>query len=187
MTVSINKTIPKNNILAGEEGVAIVTVLLLLMLLSFIAITSTQTSITEKSIIRSDAIFEQGFYLAESAAMEGIQRLDNETEPDELLAPLIETGVSENDGLLIAAIEDDDPMNDMLNLDSNTDGMITGDDTFDVSELNADTYRLVVQQPIEAGHSLALGSSRLYGYLSYGLTEANGGKAMVKVGFKKRF
>ncbi len=188
MSLFKNKDAPKSTLLANEQGTAIITALLLLMLLTFIGITSTRTTITEKSVIRSDAVFEKSFYLAESAALEGVQRLANESAPEELLVAFLKPGVSKNDGLLVAA-DAQKPENDTANCDSDGDGNVNGNDTFDICELDPgnETYRLVVELPIASGSSLALGSSRIYSYASYGLTESQGGRAMIKVGYKKRF
>ncbi len=180
-----------DQIVANEQGTALISSLLVLMLLTFIAITSTQTTIVEKAVVRSDSIFQQDFYLAESASLEGIQRLDNESTPEELLAPLLVTGTSNNDGLLIN-FTDPDTENYLENLDAslvgNNDGYISGnDDGFDVSENDPETFRLVIQMPIQAGSSLALGSSRQYSYSSYGLSEANGGRVLISTGYKRRF
>lgn len=177
----------KNILVGNERGTAIITVLLILMLLTFIGITSTRTTVTEKAVIRSDAVFERSFYLAESAALEGVQKLANESAPEELLAPLI-TAASNNNGLLISA-DAREPENDLANCDSDGDGDIDGNDISDICVLDPDntTRRLVVQLPISSGSSLGLGSSRLYSYVSYGLTEAQGGRAMIKIGYKKRF
>ena len=187
MAGKMNTENARHPVLANEEGVAIITTLLILMLLTFIGITATKTTITEKKIVRSEAIFERSFYLAESAAMEGIQKLENESTPEELLASRIVAGVSNNDGLLVST-DANEPENDWKNIDSNDDNVIDGNDYQD-SELDPDneTHRLVVQAPIANGNSLALGSSRLYDYFSYGLTESEGGRAMIKVGYKKRF
>lgn len=168
------------------RGVAIFAAILVLMLLSIVMVASTNTTITEKRQVRSEAIFERSFYLSESSALEAIQKLANETTPDELLAPLIKSGAN-NEDLLVSA-DKEEPENDLLNLDSNNDGTIDHQDHFDTSEIdpNSDTYRVAVQMPI-VGSSLGLETSRLYSYMSYGYTEANGGRAMVKVGYKKRF
>ena len=174
-----------DQILASEKGTALISALLVLMLLTFIGITSTRTTIDEKAVVRSDSIFQQDFYLAESASLEGIQRLDNESTPEELLAPLIVSGAA-NEGLLVHYTAPD--LEDYLtNLDFSGDGTISGsDDGFNPSENDPDTFRLVVQMPIQAGSSLALGSSRLYSYYSVGLSEAQGGRAMIITGYKKR-
>ena len=187
-TGTMHKT---EQLLADEQGTALISSLLVLMLMTFIAIASTQTTIVEKAVVRSDSIFQQDFYLAESASLEGIQRLANESTPEELLAPLIVTGTSNNDGLLIN-FSDPDTENYLENIDAslvgNNDGTISGsDDGFDVSENDPATFRLVIQMPIQAGSSLALGSSRQYNYNSYGLSEAHGGRVMISTGYKRRF
>jgi len=176
-----------NDLLENERGVTIITVLLILMLLTIVGITATKTVITEKRAIRSEAIFEQSFYFAESAALEGVQKLENESTPDELLAPLLKIG-GNNEDLLVSA-DEETPGDDSKNLDLDGDGDFDKDDValLEVSETDADTQRVVVQMKIPTGSSLALGSSRLYSYMSYGLTSANGGQAMIKIGYKKRF
>jgi hypothetical protein len=170
----------------NERGVAMFATILILLLLSIVMVASTNTTITEKRQVRSEAIFERAFFLSESSALEAVQKLANETAPDELLAPLIKSGAN-NEDLLVSA-DKEEPENDLLNLDSNKDGMIDKNDNFDVSEIdpNNETYRVAVQMPI-VGSSLGLDTSRLYSYMSYGYTESNGGRAMVKVGYKKRF
>lgn len=175
-------------IVDNEQGVAIITALLVLLLLSIIAITATKTTTTEKNMVRSEAVFERDFYLAESAAMEGLQKIENESAPKELLAPLIVlagAGQSNNAGLLVSP-DPDNPDDEQENLDTNDDGVVDETD-YDASELATETHRLVVQLPISSGSSLALGSSRLYSYMSYGVTNFEGGRAMIKVGYKKRF
>lgn len=170
----------------NDRGVAMIATILILLLLSIVMVASTNTTITEKRQVRSEAIFERAFFLSESSALEAIQKLANETAPEELLAPLIKSGAN-NEDLLVSA-DKEDPENDLLNLDSDKNGTIDSNDNFDTSEIdpNNETYRVAVQMPI-VGSSLGLDTSRLYSYISYGYTESNGGRAMVKVGYKKRF
>jgi hypothetical protein len=173
----------------NEEGVAIISVLLILMLLTFIGITATKTTTNEKKMVRSEAIFERDFFLAESAAMEGVQKMANESTPEELLAPLISTGAN-NEGLLVSA-DPREPENDLKNLDADSDNQVDKNDFTVTSESEIDpnnlTFRRVVQLPIASGDSLALGASRIYSYASYGYSENSGGRAMIKVGYRKRF
>ncbi len=171
----------------NEQGTAIVAALLILLLLTFVAIMATDTTTTEKAIVRSDSVFERNFYLAESAALEGIQKLANQSSPPELLAPLVTTGAA-NENLLRAA-DSQDPDNDVANLDISGDNEVDRNDFLDTSPLDStnNTYRAVVQKPIQSGNSLGMESSRLYDYVAYGYSEGNRGRALVKVGFKKRF
>lgn len=174
----------------NQQGTAIISALLILMLLSIVAITATNTTTTEKTMVRSEAIFEQNFFLAESAAMEGIQKLANKSSANDLLAAKVAGNGGDNDGLIIPA-DSVDPFNDEANLDTDADGIFDSDDVLamETSGLDNSTKRLVVQMPIASGGSLGTGAgiSRLYHYTSYGFTEANAGRSLIKVGFKKRF
>ncbi len=180
----------RNSIVAvaeNEQGTAIVAALLVLLLLTFVALMATDTTTTEKAVVRSDAVFERNFYLAESAAMEGIQKLANENSPQELLAPLLTSG-AKNANLLRAA-NSQEPDNDVANLDLSGDNEVDSNDFLETSQLDSknSTYRAVVQEPIQSGNSLGMESSRLYDYVAYGYSEGNRGRALVKIGFKKRF
>lgn len=178
----------KKQVLIGdnEQGIAIITVLLLLLLLSLVSVTATRTVINEKKIVRSEAVFEKSFYYAEAGALEGIQKLENASDYDELLPAMVEAD-SENKDLLYSA-DDDDPDDDSLNLDLDEDGSFDQDDLAiaDVSDTDGDSHRIAVLMPIESS-SLSLSSTRLYSYMVYGTSSANGGNAKVKVGYKKRF
>lgn len=171
----------------SEEGVTIVTVLLILVLLTLMGVTATKTVLNEKKSVRSEAVFEQSFYFAESAALEGIQKLENESTPEELLVALL-TPASKNKDLIVIA-DDKAPENDSKNLDLDGDGDFDKDDValVEVSETDASTGRVVVEMPIPPGSTLGLGGSRLYSYMSYGMTSSQGGQAMIKLGYKKRF
>jgi len=175
---------------ANEQGTAIITVLLILMLLTFVAITSTNTVINEKAMVRSEAVFEKSFYLAESAALEGVQKMENEPKPEKLLASLVKNDTSASTYGLLYGEDTEKPEDDRIQLaDDNSKTsdaeLVTNLDPSDID--SAGTYRRVIQKPIASGSSLALGSSRLYDYVSYGYSMANDGRAMIKVGYKKRF
>ena len=92
---------------ANEHGVAIVAALLILMLLSFVAITMTDTTIFEKKMVRSEAIFKKAFYNAESAAFEGVQKLENEASPYELLAPLVSANTNADNYKLLKEADEE--------------------------------------------------------------------------------
>lgn len=178
----------------NEHGVAIITVLLILVLLTITGIVATRTVINEKQIVRSDAVFEQSFYYAEAASLEGVQKLDNETDSTELLPNMMKP-TNNNFDLIKAVADMDDPFSEALNLDVDGDGdfdaadlAVTGAGAFDASETDiaGETFRRVVQVPSD-GASLSLGTSRLYEYMSYGMTTSQGGKATIKLGYKKRF
>lgn len=171
-----------------ETGTVIVTALLILLLLSIVGLAGTDSTIMEKAMVRSDAVGIRVGYLAESGAMEGVQKVENEEAKEELL-PAWLSRASRNYGMLVEA-DARDPGIDSHNLDLNGDGTVDEKDiaAMERSETDPDgrTYRLVVLKAAQ-GSSTALGQSRLYDYIAYGYSEAFGGLAMIKVGFKKRF
>ncbi len=175
----------RHRILGNDQGTAIITALLVVMLLTLVGITATNTTITEKAVVRSEAVFEQDFYLAESAAMEAVQKLENQTTAEELLPKLMEAG-AENEDLLTEA-EEDGPTDELTLLDSDNDNDIDGNDDFELSETDtaSTTYRRAALLKPEG--SLGLGSSRLYSFFAFGLSESNGGRSLIKVGYNKRF
>jgi len=196
----------------NENGTAIVAALLILLLLTFVAITATDTTVNEKAMIRSEAIFEQSFSLAESAALEGLQKLASvENDDVDDLLPKRLSGTSKNKELLIES--EDEDTNDIFDiLDENDDNVVdkhdfykdspTGpnhngkydageelaDPSFEKSKLGDETYRTAMILPIANGDSLSVttANSRLYRYNTYGLSEANGGKSLILIGYKRR-
>lgn len=179
------------NPLKNQDGTAIVAALLILMLLTFVALTATDTTINEKSMVRNEAVFEQNFSLAESAALEGLQKLasKNNEEIEELLPSRLST-TSTNKNLLMDS--DSEEMEDILKkLDGAAgDKVIDKKDSsrFEKSQLGAETYRSAIMLPIASGDSLSLttAKSRLYRYDTFGLSDDFGGKALIKIGYKRR-
>lgn len=171
-----------------EAGTVIVTALFILLLLTIVGLAATDTTVMEKAMVRSDAIVVRVGYLAESGAMEGVQKIENEDAREELLPAWLTRGCR-NYGLLVEA-DGRKPDSDSRNLDLNDDGKVDESDiaAMEQSETDPDgqSYRLVVLKPAP-GSSTALGQSRLYDYISYGYSEALGGRAIIKVGFRKRF
>lgn len=196
-----------------EQGTAIVAALLILLLLTFVALTATDTTINEKAMIRSEALFDQNFSLSESAALEGLQKLanmDNDAVKD-LLPKRLASG-STNEELLIGS--DSEEMKDIVEVldvsgdgghadgvidkqdfytDTNGNGQYdTGEEianpSFERSNIGADTYRTAMMLPIANGDSLSVttATSRLYRYNTFGLSEDNGGKSLILVGYKRR-
>nr|WP_321467067.1 hypothetical protein [uncultured Desulfobulbus sp.] len=181
-------------ILRDEQGTAIVAALLILLMLTFVALTATDTTVNEKTMIRNEAIFEQNFSLAESAALEGLQKLasmDNDDIAD--LLPSRISSTSTNKDLLVGS--DSEEMKDIFDLlDSTSDGIIDKDDyyaaspSFEKSNIGAETYRTALLLPIANGDSLSTTTarSRLYRYDTIGLSEDGGGKSMILIGYKRR-
>nr|WP_320012046.1 hypothetical protein [uncultured Desulfobulbus sp.] len=194
--------------ISNEQGTAIVAALLILLLLTFVALTATDTTINEKAMIRSEALFEQNFSLAESAALEGLQKLANKNNDEmEELNPYLISNTSTNKDLLIGS--DSAEMADIVDLlDENNDHIIDKNDfytdangngkydsgeelanpSFEKSDIGTETYRTAVMLPIDDDDSLSVTQtrSRVYRYDNIGLSEDNGGKSVIRIGYKRR-
>ncbi|WP_319585227.1 pilus assembly PilX N-terminal domain-containing protein [uncultured Desulfobulbus sp.] len=199
---------PSSRLLGNENGTAIVTALLILMLLTFVALTATDTTVNEKAMVRNEAVFEQNFAQAESAALEGLQKLASKKNDEmEALVPKRLSGTSDNKDLLTDS--DSDEVADIMDvLDVNGDGVVDKNDIytdsngnkkfdageelataqFEPSKQGTEVFRSGMMLPIAIGDSLSLttAKSRLYRYNMFGLDEELGGKAMIKIGYKRR-
>ena len=196
------------NAVDNENGTAIVSALLILLLLTFVALTATDTTMNEKAMIRSEAVFEQNFSLAESAAVEGLQKLASKNNDDiEDLLPKRMSDSSDNADLLVGS--DSEEMQDIVDVldaydddvidkkdfysDANSNGKYDAGEelanpSFEISKLGKETYRTAMMLPIANGDSLSLttAKSRLYRYNTFGLSEDNGGKSLILIGYKRR-
>lgn len=174
--------------LANEDGTAIVTALLILMLLSLVAVTATDTTVNEKAMVRSEAVFEQNFSQAESSALEGLQKLASKgnDEIGNLLPKRLALGSDNKDLLLDSESEE---VGDILKvIDTNNDSVVDKTDALEHSELNTNALRTAVMLPIAVGDSLSVttAKSRLYRYNTFGLSDDLGGKALICIGYKRR-
>lgn len=177
----------------NEKGVAVVVALLVLLLLSVLAVTFTDTTVTEKAIVRSEAAYERAFYKAESGAMEGAQKLENASAANELL-PNVGGAVS-NAGLIVSVNADTTQggtENNIAMVDVNNDSKFTAADlpTWNFSEINSNTYRRAILADNESvtGHEESLGltgKSKVYDYIIFGYSDAERSGAMIKIRFRK--
>lgn len=175
---------------ANQNGTAIITTLLILMLLTFVALMATNTTIDEKNMVRSETVFEQVFDLAESADLEGVQLLADSSADCSLEATV--TSSCTTNGILAQADPDDED-NDIANLDINNDGFVSGSGDFYTNtklrssiDSTNNTYKKIYQKKIEGG-SLGLETSRNYSYNAYGFSEKYNSRVLIKMGYRKRF
>jgi hypothetical protein len=154
--------------LKNEQGYfLILATIMLLALLTIISIAATNTASTEVQIAGNDAVYQRNVYLAEGAALEAIDRLQNNPDPRGL--PFVEPG--------ILTIGDDNFTEDW---ETKSQAVTT---TMDVS--GKTRYR-VGYEGTPAGYSLGIGRSRLHGFAVYGRTE-NEGVTTIKIGYRRTF
>jgi Tfp pilus assembly protein PilX len=131
----------------------------------------TQITSVEMRIAGNERDYKRVFYLAEAAAMEALQRLEN-AEPVDL----------KTSTTTLEWLHDDDT--DLENRENmkNTDSISTA------SDVDPDTtYFAVIARGITGGSSLSMTtSSRLYSFDAYGYAEQRG-RAHIVGGYKRRF
>ena len=167
------------SILKNEEGTVIVVALLILVMLTIIGISGTNTTVTELQIVGNDARYRQNFYRAEGAVMEAAQMLEN--APTNILEDRTFntagyewlTGRYVNASVMTdTANWDDDPTSPACNSEAGT---------------FAATMYSAVEERVSAGGSLDMAGTQLYEYSIYGLCNANNGESFIEAGYKMRF
>jgi hypothetical protein len=155
-------TKPLNN----EHGYfLILSTMMLLALLTIISIAALNTANTEVQIAGNDAIYQRNFYLAEGAAMEAVDLLENDPSPRELdfVVP----------GLM--AIDDSNYM----------DYMDTPE-TVAILDSSGKTRFVAGYEGTPPGYSLGMGKPRVHAFAIYGRTEKQG-VTTIKVGYLRAF
>jgi len=154
--------------LQNEQGYfLILATLMLLALLTIISIAATNTANTEVQIAGNDTVYQRNFYLAEGAAMEAIDQLQNDPSPRGL--PFVEPGVK--------ALDDDNFTDDW---EANSQPVNAALDS------SGKTRFRVSYEGTPTGSSLGMGKARVHEFAVYGRTEKQGA-ATIKVGYRKVF
>ena len=177
----MHKTI---SILKNEEGSVIVIALLILVLLTIIGISGTNTTVTELGIVRNEAIYKQNFFRAEAAAVNAAQLLEDEDNATLLRdLPYGPYGQGINRWLRNDFNDLPDPGN--IASDANWD------DGIDFSEeaIDSDNRYLAFHQGVASGSTLGMGGSTLHDFSLFGRSQKNGvgGAAIIEMGYRKRY
>jgi len=158
----------------NEEGSAIVVAVMILMVVTIIGVSSTNTTTVELQIVRNDGIYKQNLYLAEAAAQEGIQRIWNVSRTDPFLlerkAPVWLNDI------------------DMSNINNWDNDGADGDDTAEVSSTDADAILAVTDAGIAEGGSLDISSeTNAHEFAVFGIGNRNNGRVFIQIGYRERF
>ena len=168
----LNKVLFFNN----EKGSAIIIALMILLVLTIIGISSTNTTIVELQTVRNEGIYKQNLYLAEGSAQEAIQRLYNQakSDPSELKN---KTPVWLNGEAV-----------DMANVNNWDSDGANGDDNSLVASIDPDTVFTIVDRGISSGGSLDIsGTTSTHDFAVYGLSNHNNGRVFIQIGYRYRF
>jgi len=159
--------------------------MMFMVILTLMGIFATSTTLIELQIAGNDRTIKDIFYTAESAAVESGSRLNNESDPDELIAAR-----TSKPWLLAKEADGSDPVGyDKVATtwqDNTYEGiLVSGIDPGD------QTVKLAaVDLGIVAGKdasSLKITSSSVHGYRLFGYATKNNGWKLIEVGYRKRF
>ena len=161
-------------LLNNENGSVIIMALIFLVLLTILGMSATSTSTIEVQIAGNSARAKQTLYMAEAAAMEGVQRLENGTQ-DDLTAPYV------------APYEWLNPdLGELTNPIANGTLVTRTSSTTETGTGGNPTFAAVFRG-VTGSTSLGMtSSSQLYSFDVYGMYSGNG-VSQVVVGYKRRY
>jgi len=146
--------------MAGEEGSVLVLALAMLTLLTLIGISATTTSTIEIQIAGNEKIHTRNLYLAEGAAMQCAQAMEDHTDPKNNTA-YMNIDITESD---IRA----------LNFTNSQTSSIAPQTSF--AAVNAGLVG-----------SLKMGQPSIHAYSIYGWCAQDGGLVIVELGYRRAF
>lgn len=156
------------SIASSEDGIVIVTALMVMVMLTIIGFLAIEVSNTEVQIAGQEVVYQQNFYQAEGAVIEAVGELEAVSDPVNNPPAWLETKV-----------------------DTITDEQIQTSDFWDnptiltpeASSLDHTSYIAASDGPVP-GTSLDMTSSKVYGYSIYGrCAPPRKGATVVQVGY----
>jgi hypothetical protein len=155
-------------LLKNEQGYfLIVSTIMLLALLTIISIAATHTASTEVQIAGNDAVYQRNLYLAEGAAMQAVDVIQNDPNPRGLA--FVDPGIK--------AIDDGNFKSDW---EANSLPVAASLDSSSKTRFRAG------YEGTPPGFSLGLGQPKVHGFVIYGRTEKQGVNT-IKIGYRKAF
>lgn len=162
-------------IIHNEEGSLIAIVLLLMSVLTVIGISASNTSISESQIVRNEIGYKTSFFRSEAAAIEAIQRLEDEINLDSFPPTYL---------LPIGTVAADNELPAEALWGSNGQDAIVSVPR----PPNTNLQYLAVTRGIQAGSSMAMGEAQVHSYVVYGREWSDrGGDVIVGIGYTKPF
>jgi Tfp pilus assembly protein PilX len=154
--------------LKNEQGYfLIMSTIMLLALLTIMSIAASNTANTEVQIAGNDAVYQRNLYLAEGAALQAVDVLQNDPNPRGLA--FVDPGLK--------TIDDENFRNDWA---ANSDPVTTSLDSSGKTRFRAG------YEGTAAGYSLGMGKPKVHEFAVYGRTEKQG-VTTIKIGYRRAF
>ncbi len=161
--------------LGDEEGSVLLVTVLILVLLTLIGISAISTANIETSIAGNEKVYKQNFYMADGSLREAVQRIQNETIPDQLRASTTSHKWI-NSCVDIDKTSWDNSGQAGVTVNSSSSGIGGRFEVFDGGVATGNS-----------ASSIKLTSRSVHEYIVYGESAANNAKIVIEAGFKKRF
>jgi Tfp pilus assembly protein PilX len=154
--------------LKNEQGYfLIMSTIMLLALLTIMSIAASNTANTEVQIAGNDAVYQRNLYLAEGAALQAVDVLQNDPNPRGLA--FVDPGLK--------TIDDENFTNDW---EANSQPVTTSLDSSGKTRFRAG------YEGTAAGYSLGLGKPKVHEFAVYGHTQKQG-VTTIKIGYRRAF
>lgn len=167
-------------LLNNEDGSVIVLALIFLVLLTIMGMSATSTSTIEVQIAANGAKAKRNLYLAEAAAMEAVQLMEDETDADKLTAASVDSFswlIDQSDTVSLATTDITNPRAEITEEKQQ-------DSTVPV--VGVKPRYAVIARGITGAASLQMTTaSQMYTFDIYGIYDGDGA-AQVVLGYKKR-
>lgn len=164
----------EKEMLKNEDGSVLVIALIIMVLLTLIGLSTNRTSSIEMQIAGNEMFYKRNLFTAEAAAMEAMQRLEEEDDlienPTAFLIP--ENTVTDNDIRNANNWESGFPGGTNAAVSSSLDG-------------GGNVRYVAVSMGIEPGIGLGLGGSRVYSYKVFGRSGQYNGESIILMGYRK--
>lgn len=153
----------------NDNGSVTVIALLILVILTILGVSSTRTSTIELKIVQNEKLYQKNFYKAEAAVYEAAQRLENESDPDNLrpdLTPLswLKDDTVDLEDLAVIAVNGNTALVDATNaIYASTAHGIVGGGSLDLTK-----------------------TSSMYSFEIFGLSQEQNGRVFIRIGYKRR-
>ncbi len=152
----------------NEDGYfLIISTMMLLALITIISVAASNTARTEVQVAGNNLAYQRNLYLAEGAAMQAVDALENDPNPRGL--PFVDPGLK--------AINDENFKNEW---EANSQAATTGLDSSGKTRFRAG------YEGTPPGYSLGVGKPKVHGFAIYGRTEKQGATT-IKIGYRRAF
>ena len=162
---------PQNN----EQGSVIVIIMVILAVLTIAGMSTMDRTNVELQIVRNEATYRRNFYQAESAAVEGAQRMENEANSFELRPTTTSWGWITNS---VTINREDD--------NTTVAGDVAANEQISATLPNAGFA--AAHQGLAPGESMDMtATSQLHEWAVFGhYNSATQGEALIEIGYRKR-